>query len=269
MFARTLPKPRKMRKGRVVAFAAMRALLIPLAVAACGKDSPPPATPASSGSVGSSNGSVSSDDPGPPPAPIIDQTAPPVATSRPDDHEASATAIYDATNYVAPAELAYSRKLDAVVYPACGGGEGPGEHCGLAAYGRDGKDKKIADDVQVTWFRMNHDKDDKRTQTIAKLKASLDKLDTFRMDRAAWRGDQPIQLAGFGTVEWKPKDKTLVVTREGKTVSRPTKSAEGGPVNVFWSKDAPLAIAQLRFNPASGGREGYVVFVELVVLPRP
>ena len=154
----------------------MRALLIPLVVAACGKDTPAsqPSTPTGSPpTTGSGNVGMSSEDPTPT-EPIIDQTAPPASASKPDDHQASAAAIYDATNYVAPAELGYSRKLDAVVYPACGGGEGPGEHCGLAAYDKDGKDKKIPDDVQVTWFRYNHDKDKKRDDTIAKLKASLD-----------------------------------------------------------------------------------------------
>ncbi len=253
-----------MRKGRVVAFAGMRVLLIPLVVAACGKG-PVAQTATQPGS----NGDISSDVPLPV-APIVDQTAPPAPTTPPDDHAGSAASIYDATNYVAPAELAYSRALDAVIYPACGGGEGPGEHCGLAAYDKAGKDKKVPDDIQVTWFRYNDAKDDKRTQTIAKLKGALDKLDTYRMDRVVWRGDAPLALAGFGSIEWKPKDKALIASRDGKTSKVPTTWGDtGGPVNVFWSKDAPVAVAQLRFNPASGGKEGYVVFIQLVVIPLP
>lgn len=44
---------------------------------------------------------------------------------------------------------------------------------------------------------------------------------------------------------------------------------QGGPVNVFSSPAAPVAMVQSRFNPASGGREGYVVFIQLVVIPKP
>lgn len=241
----------------------MRRLHFLLVVAACGGRNPTPSQPSSSSAA-----SVSSEDPVAP-APIIDQTAPPASTTPPDDHRASAEAIYDATNYVAPAELAYSKTLEAVVYPACGGGEGPGEHCGLAAYDKAGKDRPVPAELQVTWYRANHDKTEARTRTIVKLGETLDKLNSSRMDRTAWRGDAPIELAGFGTLEWKPKDKVMIATRDGRTTKVPVKLDEGGPVNVYWSKDAPVAVAQLRFNPASGGREGYVVFIQLLPIPRP
>ncbi len=249
----------------VLAFAAMLRGLAILCLAACGK---PGTTSRSQVPVASDQ--VSSEDPTPA-APIIDQTAPPPPTTPPDDHRASATAIYDATNYVAPAELAYSKTLDAVIYPACAGGEGPGEHCGLAAYDRAGKDLAVPPALQVTWYRANDDQTTARTQVIAKLVATLDKLSTYRMDRIAWRGHPAIDLAGFGTVAWSPKDSAVVVSRDGKSSRAAVALADpaSGPVNVFWFKEAPVVVVQLRFNPASGGREGYVVFVQLVAVPRP
>lgn len=236
----------------------MRGLLIPLVVGACSGA----ATPGPSTSVA---GAPVARPPEPAPAPSAPSTVSP--STSPHDHAASATAIYDATNYVAPAELAYSRTLDAVIYPACGGGEGPGERCGLAAYDRAGKDKPIPAATQVTWARYNHAKDDKRTTTIAKLTAAFDALDTHPLERVDWRGD-PLELVGFGRLSWEAESRTIVLSHDDKTTRVATK-LEGGPVNAFWSADAPVAVAQLRHNPASGGREGYVVFIELLVIPRP
>jgi len=236
-----------------------------LAIAACSNE-PAPASPASNPVDPSA--SVASPE-SPPPTPIpIDAAAP---TAPADDHAASAAAIYDATNYVMPAELAYSRKLGAVIYPACGGGEGPGEHCGLAAYDKAGKDLPLANDVRVLWQTHPGPKGKAgRRNTVDQLAAAFDKLDTIRLDRRAWAGAAPIDLSGFGRIDWKPKDKVLVATRDGRTTRTSVAWGEkGGVVNAFWSPEVPLAVVQLRFNPASGGKEGYVVFIQLVVVPRP
>ncbi len=246
----------------------MRCWLIPLAIAGCKNDGPRPTLPTDPSSTVASPAGAS-----PVPASPNPDANPPPPTAAPDDHRASATAIYDATNYVAPAQLAYSRKLRSVIYPACHGGEGPGESCSLAGFDSAGASFDVERDLQVTWRRYPGDNKD-RQAVIDRLVATFDKLDTLRLDRSPWRGD-PAELPGYGTLVFHAKDKQLVATRDGRTTKVAVPWEREGPVNVFGAPSVPLAVVQSRFNPASGGREsapvteGYVVFVQLVVVPRP
>jgi len=198
--------------------------------------------------------------PATPPAP-----APAITGSHVDeDHAAAAAAIFEAMNYVAPAELGYSQTRGVVVYPACSGGEGPGERCQLAGLDHAGKDVDLG--TVVAWKHYGHDDTD-RDAAVAELTRGLTALDTIRMRRLDWSGTG-IDVPDFGRVEWDGK--AFVASRDGKTVRVPAEWANGGgPVAVYAAPAAPVAVAQLRVNPASGGTEGYVVFISLVVVPRP
>jgi hypothetical protein len=209
------------------------------------------------------NASVGPGSNAPPPPAVADAAAPSAAA---DDHAASAAAMFDAMNYVAPDELAYSRAKAIVVYPGCGGGEGPGEHCALTGLDHAGKPVELADFVQ--WSKQGETDPPGRGEAIARIKAALDALDTVRMDRTPWSGTA-MDVPGFGRIEWDAGGKQLVASAGDKRRAVTVTSDKGGPVNVFASPAVPVAVVQLRFNPASGGTEGYVVFIELVVVPRP
>jgi hypothetical protein len=231
-----------------------------IALGGCGKNgasSPPPP---------SSNSSVSSDDPATRPNPV---DAAVINTASPDDHAASARAIFDATNYVAPAELAWSRKLGVVIYPGCGGGEGPGESCSLGALDKAGKTVELPEAVRVSWSTGGRATDEQRATAIAQMTKAFDTLDTFRLDRTPWKG-AALDVPGFGRIEYDAKAKMLIATAEGRTSRVPLKAhGDGGPVNVYAAAAAPVAVVQSRFNPTSGGTEGYVVFIDLNVVPKP
>jgi hypothetical protein len=276
----------------------MRRWLIPVVVVACSKgSSTAPSAPDKPVLDDPSSASVSSPPAGSGtrfPAPDNPDVHPPTSTAPPTDHKASAAAIFDATNYVAPAELAYSKKLKSVIYPACGGGEGPGEHCSLAGFDNSGASVDVDAKYQVSWHRYPGDTKN-RQPTIDKLVATLDALETVRLDRQRWTGTPPLSLPSFGTLSWDDKAHKLIATRDGGGTTKVGVDwgDRGGPVNVFSAADAPLAVVQLRVNPASGGREsapygfavrvpkepgaketspqneGYVVFIQLVVVPRP
>jgi hypothetical protein len=229
----------------------MRGVLIAILVLGCSK---PPAEP--SGSVASPSAGTTSDT-----GPI--DAAPPVGA--PDDHAASARAMRDSTNYVQPGELAYSRSRKIVIYPACHGGEGPGESCQLVGLDSAGKSVNLATVVQ--WSTQNSNDAKGRIEAIAAITAALDELDTIRLGSHPWNRS-PLDIPGFATLTWDPKGE-FVATRDGKTTRTKVQWGEQGGPAAIYAADVPLAVALLRVNPTSGGREGYVVFVTLAVITRP
>ena len=84
-----------------------------------------------------------------------------------------------------------------------------------------------------------------------------------------------MDVPGFARIEWDAKGKAMVATADGKTRRVAVKSDKGGPVNVYAAPGVPVSVVQFRYNPTSGQTEnkavteGYVVFIELVVVPRP
>jgi hypothetical protein len=172
----------------------------------------------------------------------------------------------DSTNYVHPAELAYSRSLGMIIYPACGGGEGPGENCQLVGLDSAGKSVNLATVVQ--WSTQNTSDAKARTDAIAAITKALDELDTIRLGSHPWNSS-PLDVPGFASITWDPKGE-FVATRDGKTTRTKVQWGEkGGPAAVYAAPDVPVAAALLRVNPTSGGREGYVVFVTFAVIVRP
>jgi hypothetical protein len=185
-----------------------------------------------------------------------------------EDPAATAAEMYDQQghNYVAPKVLAYGRKLHLVIYPACRGGEGPGESCDIAALDHVGKGADL--DAKISWVTVAGRTQD-REPAIAALEKLFVESDAVRLSKQAWRGE-PFEVANFGTIAWDEKRKTIVATREAATTKvRIEWGDQGGPVALYTSPSAPVAVALLRVNPTSGGREGYVVSVQYAVVPRP
>lgn len=246
------------------------------------KAPPPPSSEPSAGSSATSSSNhgpnepvaspATSDRPGTGSTPanpdVSPKAPPPIPAGGAQDRAADAAAWFDARNYVAPALVTYSRTNKLVVFPACRGGEGPGEHCSIAAL--DGKSKTVPLPVDVAWSSAGTSKPSDRAAKVADIARALTKLDTVRLARQPWTGAAPIDVAGFGVVTWSPGTKQMKVARGSATTDATVEWGDkGGPVAIYSAPDAPVAVAQLRVNPTSGGTEGYVVVIQFVVLARP
>lgn len=253
----------------------MLRLALVVVVVACGSDKGPNQPASKPTNVEDPGASVSSPPPTPtPPTPTPPTTPPATATSTaatvptgPEDLGAAAADFYDpkGDNYVAPKLLAYAKKPQLVIYPACRGGEGPGESCDIAAMTHAGKGADLG--VQIHWSTVAGRKQD-RDPAVKSVEKLLRDTDAVRMWKQAWRGE-PLELPGFGRLAWDDKARSIIATRDAATTNVAVTGKNTGPVAVYWSPSAPVAVALLRFNAASGGREGYVVSVEFVVIAKP
>jgi hypothetical protein len=188
----------------------------------------------------------------PPPARPLPDT--PLTTSR-EDQAAMARELIAFGNFIGPHVVGYSAARKLVVYPACAGSMGgdPGEGCRLMAL--DGAGKSVDLDVLVEWsYQWNAGGDEPSEQPSDRVREAIERvlveLDVARLPRRDWgttsfRRDVP----DFAHLEWNPRSHVITATR-GSSITR-TQVAwgdTGGPVAVYASSEAPVAVVELRYE---------------------